>query len=104
METKDFKKQLENITAQLEQVKGSLAVCDQMVEDGIIAIVSGKKLEKEDEKPISLTVSSSELISSVLVPLKKELGLRKEMILSNIEKDLIGNKTKEPVEEEKKKD
>jgi len=106
MSTEKFKEQLESITSQLTQVKGSLDVCNQLVEDGIVAIVSAKKLENEGDKPISLTVTTAELIEKVLTPLKYELDNRKdrllaakEVVLANLEEELVP-KEEGPAEKE----
>jgi len=100
MANEETKKQLEGISTQLTQVNTTVASCNQLIEDGVIAIISGKKIE-EGEKPLSITVSSVEIITQLMDPLKKELTSRqvqllgaKEMILGKLEEELTGGSEK----------
>lgn len=100
--SEELKQNLQNVSAQLQQLASTKATIQKLVENGSVRVVDATT--KEGEEPLVLSIGSSEMIDAMLAPVDREVSLRKERalnakeaLLRALEQELTGD-TEAPAE------
>ena len=96
--SEELKKQLSVISERLQQIAGSRATCDKLIESGSVHVVDANA--KEGQEPVTLSLASSEMIEVVLQPVIKQLDIQKERLL-NAKESVLNSLEKEITESKK---